>query len=244
MNGHKLSATGMRILLLIWGFGIALMLAVVLMTDLQASLRVTDTVAQLQPPEEKNMVQFPFRVPGTALTVEYLAAYDGAFVEDGTDREMTDIMAAMVYNSSDREIEEATVTLEDGQQTLEFYTRCIPAGARVLVLERSAALYRSATYATCTAMTAENAQMALTPQQLQIRETGMGTLTLTNLTGETMKQITVYYKTCAPDGSFYLGGITYTVQVEDLRPSQTVTLTPYHYAAGYSSIIKATETPI
>jgi len=239
MHRNTIGASGIRILLVIWGFGIAAMLGVVLVTDVRMALCVSNTVAHLQQPLQKEVVQFPCQVPGTALTVEYLAAYDGAYLEDGSDREMTGVMAAMLHNRSDREIGEATVTLQNEGQVLCFYAQCIPAGAKVLVLEQNGAAYVHTTYDACTGHVTQRHPNALTPQQLQIREADMGSLTVTNLTQMPMEQVILYYKTCSPDGSFYIGGITYSAVIENLAPSQTVRITPYHYAAGYSSVIKA-----
>ena len=235
MNGNRMGAISVRILLLIWGFGLAAILSLFFLMDMQSAScdPYPSTERTVQP-----ALQFPCPVVGTPLILEHLAAYDGAFFEDGSDREVTGVMAAMLRNPSDRELAAACVTLRTGEQTLEFYAQNILPGAAVLVLEKSAAAYTNDTYDSCWGNVVEAAQTDLLPHILQIREEGMGTLVITNLSEELLGPVTLYYKMRPPGQDFYMGGVTYRTTLEQLLPRQSVRITPYHYVHNYSCVVK------
>ena len=72
---------------------------------------------------------------------------------------------------------------------------------------------------------------------VSIRETGLGTLEVTNLTQQDLEGIRIYYKHHEGASDLYVGGITYSTVIPDLEPGQTRSVTPYRYAVGYAQVV-------
>lgn len=171
----------------------------------------------------------------TPLVVKQLAAYDGKFFEDGSGREVVDVAAVMLYNSSDRLIPYAYLTVYTENCRYTFDAFMLPPKSSVLVPEKSAQkLTETAITDTFGWTTVQNAEQR---PALDIREQGMGCLQIKNLSGKKVRELTVYYKNYIADGDFYVGGRAFSVCVEQISPGDTAVIFPDNYAAGYSRVI-------
>ena len=180
----------------------------------------------------------PILIPETTLLAESLSAYDGPFLEDGTDVEVTNVAALQVLNTGDFGVLKTLITLRFADSIYVFYAEHIPAGERIVLLEQTAKPYRSADDGFFTGW--QVTDTAGSTQGVQITDRSMGTLVVTNTTDRTLRNIRLYYKAWLSPPDVYMGGIAYKTELPLLLPGQTVYLYPSHYAAGYSKVVAIT----
>ena len=182
-------------------------------------------------------VFFPYVIVGTELTVQNISSYDGIFLEDGSDGEVTGVAAMVVENTGDTNVEYAAITISCNGETLEFDASDLPSGATVVVQEKNKTPYQSGTYTDCSAVVAEMGDFEMSEDQVKVEETESGSLLVTNLTDEEIPCVRIFYKFYMADEETYVGGITYTAKLTGLSAGASQTVTPSHYAAGNSRIM-------
>ncbi|MBQ7714993.1 MAG: hypothetical protein IJT70_03885 [Clostridia bacterium] len=175
---------------------------------------------------------------GHSLTLVSLESYSGRFVEDGTDDEVDNIVAATVRNDGDRPCQYIvfTVTTEDGIATFEAST--IPAGASVLVLEKNRTPFTTAEFTAVDtetyiefmeipALHSDELKVSGADGQLIVANTGDGDIT---------DNVTLYYKN-VKDGK-YFGGITYAASINGGIPAgQSVMVGANHFKIDSSRLM-------
>lgn len=72
---------------------------------------------------------------------------------------------------------------------------------------------------------------------MRVTENADHSLTVTNLTGEDIACVRIFYKLYMQDEDVYVGGITYNARLVDLPAGGSQTVTPSHYAKGYSRVV-------
>ena len=182
-------------------------------------------------------VFFPYVIEGTELTVQNISSYDGIFLEDGSDGEVTGVAAMVVENTGDTNVEYAAITISCNGETLEFDASDLPSGATIVVQEKNKTPYQSGTYTDCSAVVAEMGDFEMSEDQVKVEETESGSLLVTNLTDEEIPCVRIFYKFYMADEETYVGGITYTAKLTGLSAGASQTVTPSHYAAGNSRIM-------
>ena len=113
---------------------------------------------------------FPYAIEGTELTVQNISSYDGIFLEDGSDGEVTGVAAMVVENTGDTNVEYAAITISCNGETLEFDASDLPAGATVVVQEKNKTPYQSGTYTDCSAVVAEMGDFEMSEDQVKVEE--------------------------------------------------------------------------
>lgn len=180
-------------------------------------------------------ITLPCKVEGTNLIAENVISYEGPFLEDGSNQEVVNVMALMLYNSGDAGVEQTKVVLKRDIMEFVFEADMIPPGARVLVLEKERALYGYKNFTSCYGwQTINNCGWKNWP--ITIREISIGALEISNRTDETYNQLQIYYKTQLE--GVLVGGVTFVHTVKALDPGQTIQIYPKNYAKGYSQIVK------
>ena len=159
------------------------------------------------------------------LVIQKLDSYDGPFLEDGSDRDVSGVCAMVVKNAGSKAVEYAKITLTQGDRTLSFTVSGLRAGASTVAQESKAASYSKEKYNECTAEVAELSSFEMSSDAVKVTENEDGTLNVTNLTQQTIPCVRVFYKFCMTPGSIYVGGITYTAKLTDLAPGQTQQVT-------------------
>jgi len=180
-------------------------------------------------------ITLPCEIEGTNLIAESVISYEGPFLEDGSNQEVVNVMALMLYNSGDAGVEQATVVLERDILRFVFEADMIPPGARVLVLEKERAFYGYKNFTSCYGWQTIN-DSGWTNWPVTIREISIGALEISNQTYEAYGQMQIYYKTQLE--GVLVGGITFVHTIKALDPGETVQIYPEHYAKGYSKIVK------
>lgn len=180
---------------------------------------------------------FPYQIPGSNLVVENAASYDGLFIEDGSDESISGVTVLLLRNAGNTGIEYAEVSIERDGIPLQFIVSDLPAGGTVVVQEKNKTLYQEGNWTTCTAKVAEVPEFEMSEDRVRVEETGEQTLTITNLTDETIPSVRIFYKFYLADEDTYVGGITYTVQITNLEAGSSQSVSPSHYLKGSSKVM-------
>ena len=227
-------------MLLVLGIAGSLFMMWMLQESVQRT-RTKEALAQEQVHSQHNEITFPVTVPGTALLAEQLSAYEGPFLEDGSGQEVIDVAALHIYNTGEREVHNACITLQMETGSYVFYGDHIPPGATVVLLEMRARAYQQGAIKNCSGWQAisDVAQQ----EGILITDKDNGTLVVTNTTDKTLYNLHLYYKSWLSPPDVYMGGITYSVTVPLLAPGQTEMLCPDRYATGYSKVVSVTTDP-
>lgn len=190
-----------------------------------------------EPTGGASSVSLPYEIPDTGLVIAKVAAYDGIFLEDGSNEEITGVAAVVLTNTADTAVEFARITLTAGTETWEFRASAIPAGATVVLQEANRTSFRETAYTDCRADVATLPELEMSSDQVEVTENGGNSLTVTNLTGANISTVRVFYKYYLEDMDAYVGGIAYTAKVENLEAGASVQITPSHYASGSSRVV-------
>ena len=189
---------------------------------------------------DQTAAETPMLELGSGLSLMSASRYAGAFVEDGSDDTVADVMAITVRNDGYPTVSDAHITLTLGESAYDFDVTTLPAGASAQLLE----LARQTMPDSMEGVSAEvsacalfDAEPTLCPDALTI-ETQDTAITVTNTTDSDMGQIYVYYKIAY--GELYLGGITYRVGVSGLKAGETTTCYAGHFFTDYSKLMFAT----
>lgn len=187
--------------------------------------------------QKKETITFPYSVPNSNLVVQKITSYDGIFLEDGSDSEITGVTAIVLQNTGVTAIEYAKIALKNDEYTMMFEASDIDAGAAVVVQEMSQTLYQQNTYTECVADVAEINELDKSVDEIDVKENADGSLRVSNLTGEVIPCVRLFYKFYMEEENTYVGGITYTARLIDLEAGSSQTITPSHYLAGYSKVV-------
>ena len=180
-------------------------------------------------------LQLPAPISCTPLVVEQIASYDGKFIEDGSEREVVDVAAIMLRNSSHQVIPYACVTVYTESCRYTFDAFLLPPEASVLVPEASGQKLSGEEITRIFGwMTVKNAG---NKPELAIRESGADCLQIENHSGFRLQDFKVYYRTYIADGDFFIGGRVYEAVVPELPPGEMIVISPPNYVSGYSQVV-------
>ena len=171
-----------------------------------------------------NGVSLPFEVTGVQLTVRSLFQ-STVLNPDANGAAGEDVASLEVENTSGRYMKSArlTVELQDGT-TLEFLVKDLPAGKAALVFEvNNTRLAKDAVCADISAAADYGPDDPMPADMLAVEANGT-TVTIRNLTDETLQGLTLVFK-CLLDGDdVYFGGASYTRQIDSISPGKSATL--------------------
>lgn len=190
-----------------------------------------------QQEERPTSIQFPYTIPGTSLVVNQFNSYDGVFLEDGSDAEVTGISTIIVENVGGIGVEYADIVIDQSGTPLKFTASAIPAGTTIVVQEANGAAYSDSSIQECSANVALIENFEMSSSMVEVVENERGSLSVTNLGSETIPCVRIFYKFALEKGSIYVGGITYTAKITELEPGVTQEVAPSHYVAGSSEIM-------
>ncbi|MBE6127700.1 MAG: hypothetical protein E7185_00340 [Erysipelotrichaceae bacterium] len=176
-------------------------------------------------------VSLPYTLPNSSLVAEDIRSFDGMFVEDGSDEEVSGVAVLILTNKGNTPVEYADIELGDYQ----FIASAIAPGATVIVQEKDGKEYTSQSSYTCTTHVA-NINSFDYSDDVTIAE-NEDSITVTNVSGVDIPCVRIFYKLHMEDDDIYVGGITYTAKITDLKADSSVTITPSHYLQGYSEIM-------
>lgn len=203
----------------------------------------SDAPAVILPPEQSTNVEmvqeitFPYHVPNTELIVEEVVSYDGIFLEDGSDTEISGVTALILKNNSEYDAEYIDLTMERSGVTLTFQASAIPSGGTVVVQEANQTPYQGGGYANCRASVAYLEKFEHSETEIKVEDMGNSVLKVTNLTQENIPCVRIFYKFYLEEKEAYVGGIAYTAKITDLKAGASIEVSPTHYVSGSSQIM-------
>ena len=182
-------------------------------------------------------VPFPCRIPGYDLTIEKLAPYTGLFVEDGSNANAQNVAMLQVKNDGDYPVEYAQIRLVCGQKELLFDISALPAGQQLVVQEKTGKTIGEEKATSASALVVQRAKMEMSEEQIQVIDNGDNTLTVRNLTGETIPTVRIFYKYYMEDENLFVGGIAFTARVTGLGAGASMKIQPAHFTSRTSRVV-------
>lgn len=151
---------------------------------------------------------------GNGMLITEMGAYDGNFMEDGTDEDVSNIMMIKVKNESKQTIQYAEIRIPVKDREAKFSLSTLAPNSTVILLEQKRMEYVEIETETAIA---ENVVIFVEPLvlhedkiKIQILD---GAINVSNISGEDITDdITIYYKNYVDD--LYYGGITYRIRIE------------------------------
>ena len=177
----------------------------------------------------------PISISFTPLLIQELASYDGQFAEDGTEREVQDVAAIMLYNCQDTVVPYAYISVYTHNCRYTFRGYMIPPKSKVLIPEEHGQTLTETQILSAygwTTVSNKNQQ-----NRIDIEEIGMNCLHVTNRSGAKVNNLTLYHKTYIPEGDFYMCGVAFKTEIAYIGPGESVLVYPSNYAAGYSKVV-------
>lgn len=162
------------------------------------------------------------------VCLEY-SSFSGAFPEDGTGRPVQNVAAMLIRNDSGKFLDYALVQCDIGTGTGTFKVTGLPAGKAVWVLEqdgKTVAPEDKFAVSDCADYSFRSDAIQNT-DKLKVVTSG-STVTVTNVSNETLENVCIYYKSVHSDGNFF-GGITYMLGFDTLEPDQTAQKQSSHF---------------
>ena len=193
---------------------------------------VPDTTTQPSSDEP----QYPYL--NESLVIDHIGSYAGIYTEDGSDEIVANTMMLIVKNTGSQDLQLARINLQYSDFEANFEVTNLPAGERIVLLERSRHAYVE-----------EKPQGAMVkdlvffPEAMDLMEDkitisgGDGYMEVTNITVEDLTgEFFIYYKNSASD--LLYGGITYRVRISGgIGAGQTVRIMSKHYHPDRCTIV-------
>lgn len=177
-----------------------------------------------------------FKVDDAAITIQRINGYSGIFIEDGSDKEVKNVAAIEVKNTSNKPLEFAQIQLYNGSKKLVFDVSTLPANSSAVVMEKNKASFNSSkgvTYGGTTAGYVNSLEKASSVKCKKVKNNG---IEVTNTSSKNIPCVRVFYKYKSSEG-YYVGGITYTAKVKDLKAGASQTIYPSHFASDGGEIM-------
>lgn len=167
-----------------------------------------------------------------SISIRALGGYDGLFIEDGSDAKVSGVLALQFTNNGSEAIQYAEYAFQVDGETLNFKLSDLPAGYSAVVLEANRHPYNSAEVLKLTdRVVATMETLSFASEQVLVVDNGDDSLTLMNLTNETLPVVRVFYKFYYEAENVFVGGITYTAKGRNIPAGGSVTIYPSHYVS-------------
>ena len=192
--------------------------------------------------EEKDVSEkvddhFPYSIPNSTLSIRAVKSYSGVYIEDGSDKDISNIAAIILDNKGNENIEYAKITLPYGEKEYIFEAKTLAAGATMVVQESTGAKYVEGEYGEATVVVATMEKMEMSEKSVELSETESGALKIANISGENIPCVRIFYKFYLEDIGVSVGGITYTSKITELKAGETRVITPSHYDKDASRVM-------
>ena len=143
----------------------------------------------------------------------------------------------MIHNQGDLPIEYTQISVQVGQEQLLFHITALPAGEKMVVQEKSGKPMPNDTASAAKALVVQGADMEMSEDLVRVTDNGDNTLTIQNLTNQTIPTVRVFYKYFMEEENIYVGGIAFTLRITRLGPGAAVTVQPSHYNSETSQVV-------
>ena len=178
---------------------------------------------------------------GYGLEITDVGGYTGAYMEDGSNEIVSDVMMLVVRNIGEQDVQLADIVAFSGGEEYTFRLTNLAVGARAVLLDlaRKPEFEADLESAVLSAVALFEMPMELYEDTIQI--TGLnGMLNVKNISEKDISgDIYIYYKFAATD--IFYGGITFRVRVEGgLKAGEIRQVPAGHYSPEGCSIVQVT----
>lgn len=186
---------------------------------------------------QKTVLSLPYTIPGTNLVVQRVAAYNGIYMEDGSNQESSGVAMMLLKNTGSEAVEYAEVIMQYDDKTLTFKASALPAGSQAVVQAEGRATCASGDLTVCSANVATLSALGMAENKVSVVDNGDNTLTVKNLTDSEIVTVRVFYKYYMKEESTFVGGITYTAKISNLASGASVTISPSHFTSDSGKVV-------
>ena len=188
-----------------------------------------------------NSIKTPYKVSSTGMQINKIKSYSGKFVENGSDKKVSNILALEVKNTSKKDLQYGQIKLQiNNKKTATFDLTNLPAGKTVTVIESTGSIsynsgdsykYEEATYASVD-------KLPMSENKVKVSTNGSDII-VENISNKDLGTVYVYYKN-TKDNS-YLGGITYRAKFENVEKGKNYTASTSHFSDSSKIVMVDTE---
>ena len=177
-----------------------------------------------------------YNTPDASLTIQRINGYSGMFIEDGSDKEVKNVAAIQVKNTSKQVVEYAQIELYNGDKKLVFEVSTLPANSSAVVMEKSKTTFdsnKNVIYGKSTVAYTDKLEKSSDIKYKVLDNNG---IEVTNKSKKDIACVRVFYKYKSEEG-YYVGGITYVAKVNNLKAGASETIYPSHFATDGGQVM-------
>lgn len=173
------------------------------------------------------------------VSIRRLNAYNGPFVEDGSDEVVSNVLALQFRNDSAQDIQYAEYVFVVNGEEIPFKLSNLPVGQSCVVLAANKHAYNAAEVLKLKSrLVAAVDALPLADDQILLVDNGDGSVTIMNLTDHTIPVARVFYKTYYAEQDTFFGGITYQIEVKNIPAGgSSGAVSPSHFSTGMSMFV-------
>lgn len=186
--------------------------------------------------ENRDKVSSNYKTPDASLTIQRIKGYSGIFIEDGSDKEVKNVAAIQVKNTSKQVVEYAQIELYNGDKKLVFEVSTLPANSSAIVMEKNKTTFSSSKGVTYGKSTVAYTDKLEKSSDIKYKILDNNGIEVTNKSKKDIGCVRVFYKYKSEDG-YYVGGITYTAKIDNLKAGKSQTVYPSHFATDGGEIM-------
>ena len=177
-----------------------------------------------------------YNTPDASLTIQRINGYSGIFIEDGSDKEVKNMAAIQVKNTSKQVVEYAQIELYNGDKKLVFEVSTLPANSSAVVMEKSKTTFDSSKNVTYGKSTVAYTDKLEKSSDIKYKVLDNNGIEVTNKSKKDIGCVRVFYKYKSEEG-YYVGGITYVAKVNNLKAGTSETIYPSHFATDGGQVM-------
>ena len=177
-----------------------------------------------------------YNTPDASLTIQRINGYSGMFIEDGSDKEVKNVAAIQVKNTSKQVVEYAKIELYNGDKKLVFEVSTLPANSSAVVMEKSKTTFDSSKNVTYGKSTVAYTDKLEKSSDIKYKVLDNNGIEVTNKSKKDIGCVRVFYKYKSEEG-YYVGGITYVAKVNNLKAGTSETIYPSHFATDGGQVM-------
>lgn len=177
-----------------------------------------------------------YEVNDADIKIQHINSYSGIFIEDGSDVEVDNVAAIQVKNTSKKPLEFAQIQIYNGNKKLVFDVSSLPANSSAVIMEKNKAPLdksKSITYGGTTGGYTDKLEKVSTIKYQKVDNNG---IKVTNKSDKNIPCVRIFYKYKSSEG-YYIGGITYTAKINNLKAGASQTIYPSHFDSDGGEIM-------
>lgn len=163
----------------------------------------------------------PIVLEAEGISAENVSPYDGVYLENGEEEQVSGVCAMAFTNTSDKTIQEADLVFFDGVKELSFHLEMLAAGQTVTVAEaeKQTAEAEQLQYADGKVTYLEDGLE--NPDSVEVTTVSDGVVSIRNTTEEDLPLVRVFYRNTDGSGNA-LGGICYSCIADGIPAGEAV----------------------